>query len=302
MNLDSVLADALTCRLNLQISVSKLPIVEEWMDTRLGRWLDSVPLPPELRGPPVQFLATVATDLSRVRWSAAADPSGVIPKLAEYLEACKINSAELERINEIGGRLEPELVGSWIEVSGGAVHTGWQMLDREDIAEVVDLLGDEAAALAAQLAATGLTRCTRIARQVTDGAGGYQIDLELTGAPEQDALVVAAGVLEALECRVELPAGEFVNRDLAQTRVVATVGEGVAPGVVGVRFGALSDQVAALCSAVGVAYDPGLDAVRKSLQSEGVCGAILWVSGGAVVAVDVELAPGTQRGEPTSPN
>ena len=302
MSLDSVLADALTTRLNLQISVSKLPVVEEWMDTRLGRWLDSVPLPPELAGPPVQFLATVATDLSRVRWSAAADPGGVIPRLAEYLSQCKISTAELDRINALGERLEPELIGSWVEVRDGAVHTGWQMLDREDVSEVLAILGDDAAALTGPIASTGLTRCTRIARQVTDGAGAYQIDLELTGAPETDALVTAAGALAALGCPIALPAGEFVNRDLAQTRIVVTVGAGAAPGKAGVRFGASSDQVAALCSAVGVSYDPELDAVRRSLSSEGITGAILWVSGGSVVAVDAELAPGTQRGEPSSPN
>src|SRR5690606_27922432 len=48
VSLDSELSDALTRRLNLQISLSQLPVVEEWMDAELGRWLDSVPLPPEL--------------------------------------------------------------------------------------------------------------------------------------------------------------------------------------------------------------------------------------------------------------
>lgn len=300
MSIDSDLTDALTQRLSLQVSVSKLPVVEEWMDTKLGRWLDSVPLPPELRGPPVQFLVTVATDLSRVRWSAAADPGGVIPKLADYLSQCKVSDAEIERINEIGGRLEPELVGSWIEVREGQLVTGWQMLDREVSAEVFDLIGD--ADLARRAAAAGLASCTRLAREVDDPAGGgYQIDLELTGAPEEGALAVAAGALEKLGVSVELPAGDFVNRDLAQTRLVAVIG-GVAPGEVGVRFGSSSDQVAELCSAVGVTYAPELDAVRRSLQSAGIQGAVLWIRDGAAVAVDVELVPGTQRGAPASPN
>jgi hypothetical protein len=301
VSIDSDLSDALTRRLNLQISVSRLPVVEEWMDTRLGRWLDSVPLPPELTGPPVQFLVAVATDLSRLRWSAAADPSGVIPKLAGYLSQCKVSEEEIELINEVGGRLEPEMVGSWIEISNGDVHTGWQMLDREDVGEVFDLIGEagDGGELGARVAGSGLSRVTRIARRVT---GGYQIDLELTGAPEEDALVVAAGALEKLGHAVELPTGEYVNRDLAQTRIVAVMGDNAAPGEIGVRFGASSDQVAALCGAVGVAYDPELDAVRKSLQSAGIQGAVLWVRDGAVCSIDVELAPGTQRGVPSSPN
>jgi hypothetical protein len=298
VSIDSALSDALTRRLNLQISVSKLPVVEEWMDTKLGRWLDSIPLPPELAGPPVQFLATVATDLSRVRWSAAADPSGVIPKLAAYLSQSKVSEEEIELINEIGGRLEPEMVGSWVEVRDGDVFTGWQMLDREDVAEVLGLIGDPGE-LAARIAAAGLTRCTRIARQV---GGGYQIDLEMTGAPETDALAVAAGVLDKLGVQVELPAGEFVDRDVAQTRVVAVIGDATAPGEIGVRFGASSDQVAELCHNVEIPYAAELDAVRRSLQSAGIQGAVLWVRDGVVAAIDVELAPGTQRGQPKSPN
>lgn len=300
VSIDSDLSEALTRRLNLQISVSQLPVVEEWMDARLGRWLESVPLPPELAGPPARFLVAVASDLSRLRWSASGHPSGFIPKLAAYLSAEKVSAEEIEIINQLGEALEPDTIGSWIEVRGGAVHTGWQMLDRESAPEVLALLGDRAADLAEAVTAAGILRCTRIARQVGEGAG-WQLDLELTGAPEEDALAAASAALEVLGCELSLPAGDYVDRDLAQTRVVVVLGEGAAPGSAGVRFGASPDQVAALCHAVGAEYVEELDAVRRALSSAGVVGAVVW-KGADAVAVDVELVPGTQRGEPTSPN
>lgn len=299
MSLDSDLSDALTRRLNLQISLSSLPVVEEWMDTRMGRWLESVPLPPEISGPPAQFLVTVGSDLSWVRWGAGSHPSGYIPKLADYLTKAGISVEEVERINVLGGALEPETVGSWIEVRSGEIHTGWHLLDREALGEVIDLLGDEAAELSAKISATGLLHCTRIARQV-DGSPGYEFDLELTGVSEEDALAAASEVLAALGSPLDFPRGDFVNRDLAPVRVVATLG-GSRPGGAGVRFGSSSDQVAALCSGLGVTYAPELDAVKRSLQSAGVIGAWVWV-GDDGLSVDVDFHPGTHRGEPRSPN
>lgn len=299
MSLDSDLSDSLTRRLNLQISLSQLPIVEEWMDAELGRWLESVPLPPELGGVPAQILVSVASDLSRVRWSAGGSPAGTIPKLADYLGEKKIGPAETALINRFGEALEPEMVGSWIEVRDGAVHTGWHMLDREEVPEVLGLLGEEGAALGA-LESAGLLHCTRISRQI-GARPGWQLDFELTGAPEEDALGAAAAALAALGAPMPLPAGEFVNRDLAQTRIVMVLGEGAAPGLAGVRYGASSDQVAALCHALGLGYADELDAVRRSLSSAGVLGATVWKSSEGL-AVDVELQPGTQRGEPSSPN
>ena len=46
--LESALNRALSIRLNLQITLSNLPIVEEWMDIHLDRFLEHLPTPPEM--------------------------------------------------------------------------------------------------------------------------------------------------------------------------------------------------------------------------------------------------------------
>ena len=299
MSLDSALSQALTVRLNLQVSLSALPFVEESMDVALGEWLDSVPLPPESAGRPAQFLASIGADIQRLRWSAAGSPTGFIPKLSDYLTRAKVSPGEIEKINVIGGTLEPETIGSWIEVRGGQVFHGWQLLDREDASEVLGLLGEEAAEVAKVIGELGLSRCTRVARVID---AGYRLDFELTGAPAADALSTTSAILKSLGSSLVLPDGDFVNRDVAQTTVVAIVGD-AGPGVAAVRFGAASDQAAAVANAVGATYSADLDNVRRALSSAGVVGACIWApAGDGKPLLDVDFVPGTQRGEPRAAN
>jgi hypothetical protein len=108
----AALQRALSIRLNLQISVSALPVVEEWMDIHLTRWMESVPLPPELpSGHSAHFTVRLASDLSRLTWGAYGNPAGFIPKMAKYFEASKISAEDIALIDQMGNGLEPELVG-----------------------------------------------------------------------------------------------------------------------------------------------------------------------------------------------
>ncbi|MEZ4367893.1 MAG: hypothetical protein R2939_16680 [Kofleriaceae bacterium] len=64
---DSALQRALSVRLNLQIGLSQLPAVEEWMDIHLDRFLEHVPMPPEMPdGHAVSYLASFGSDLRRL--------------------------------------------------------------------------------------------------------------------------------------------------------------------------------------------------------------------------------------------
>ena len=66
-SLDLALQRALSVRLNLQISLSQLAIVEEWMDIHLDRWLEHLPMPPDMpNGEAVSYLAMLGSDLRRV--------------------------------------------------------------------------------------------------------------------------------------------------------------------------------------------------------------------------------------------
>jgi hypothetical protein len=141
-SLDLVLQRALSVRLNLQIGLSQLAIVEEWMDIHLDRWLEHLPMPPDMPdGQGVSYLAMLGSDLRRVWWGAWGDPSGFVPKMADYFKLCNIAKSDAALLDQIGEHLEPKLVGSWIGVWGGKVTTGWHFWDPQPWEKVQAMFG-----------------------------------------------------------------------------------------------------------------------------------------------------------------
>jgi hypothetical protein len=140
--LENALQKALSVRLNLQISLSQLPIIEEWMDIHLDRWLEHNPTPPDMpNGEGVTYLAMLGSDLRRVWWGAWGDPRGFVPKMADYFKLCNIAKSDAALLDGIGEQLEPQLVGSWIGVWGGKVITGWHFWDPQSWSKIETLFG-----------------------------------------------------------------------------------------------------------------------------------------------------------------
>ena len=147
--LESALQRALSVRLNLQISLSQLPIIEEWMDIHLDRWLEHNPTPPDMPdGEGVTFLAMIGSDLRRVWWGSWGDPRGFVPRMADYFKLCNIAKADAHLLDQIGEQLEPKLVGSWIGVWGGKVVTGWHFWDPHAWEKVESMFGTHEAKFA----------------------------------------------------------------------------------------------------------------------------------------------------------
>jgi len=141
-SLEQALQRALSVRINLQISLSQLPIVEEWMDIHMDRWLEHIPTPPDMpNGEGVSYLAMLGTDLGRVWWGAWGDPRGFVPKMADYFKLCNIAKSDAAVLDQIGEQLEPRLVGSWIGVWGKKITTGWHFWDPQPWAKVEALFG-----------------------------------------------------------------------------------------------------------------------------------------------------------------
>ncbi|MBP6630232.1 MAG: hypothetical protein KBG28_18140 [Kofleriaceae bacterium] len=129
MSLDHALQRSLAIRLNL-VGLSSMPVVEEWMDIHIDRWLEHVPMPPEMPdGHGVSYLATVGSDLRRLWCGAWGDPRGFVPKMADYFKLCNMAKSDERVLDQIGLTLEPQLVGSWIGVWAGKVFTGWHFWD-----------------------------------------------------------------------------------------------------------------------------------------------------------------------------
>ena len=107
---ESALQRALAVRLNLQMGLSSMPTVEEWMDIHLDRFIEHVPMPPEMPdGFTVSYLASFGSDLRRLLWGAWGDPRGFVPKMADYFKLCNMAKSDEAIIDQIGNALQPQL-------------------------------------------------------------------------------------------------------------------------------------------------------------------------------------------------
>jgi hypothetical protein len=255
----AALQRALSIRLNLQISVSALPIVEEWMDIHMTRWMESIPLPPEMpAGHAAHFTVRLASDLSRLAWGAYGNPAGFIPKMAKYLEVAKISSDDIALIDAMGNGLEPELVGSWISVANGALATGWHFCDEHTFAEIAPMLGasEGNARLLGWLASAGVERFGRFVQQIGERPAST-IDFPLQGVAIDDRLDAAAQAFVTLS-GTKLP--DVVREAMSSAAAVdLAVGVRLEGGqIVAVSLSAPglgNDVVARLCHELGLRFD-----------------------------------------------
>jgi hypothetical protein len=271
--LDNALNRALQTRLALQISLSSLPVVEEWMDIHLDRWLEHVPMPPEMPpGHGVTHLAGLGSDLRRIWWGAWGDPRGFVPKLADYFKLCNIAKSDEAILDQIGLELEPQLVGSWVGVWGGRVVTGWHFWDPHEWARLDPLFGTHEAKflLRKWVADQGVERFQRFQQSIGE-APFSEIELALPG--DDPAALVAAGS-QAFTHFTGAPLDEPVQRALRDSSLAAAALavriQGGAIARVGLLLeGATLAETRDLCGAAGLPCDDALERIVNTMSAEG---------------------------------
>jgi len=292
--LETALQRALSVRLNLQISLSQLSIIEEWMDIHLDRWLEHNPTPPDMPdGEGVTYLAMLGSDLRRVWWGAWGDPRGFVPRMADYFKLCNIAKSDANLLDQVGEQLEPKLVGSWIGVWGGKVTTGWHFWDPhpwpkvepmfgtheakfqlkkwvddhhvERIERFTQAIGDDAFS-ELELAVPGTT----VDEQVAGLSAGF---VHFTGAP------LDAAIVERLRT---VPVPQFALAVRIRGGKVVRVGA-LAPGVG-------MDAIAELCRDARVGLDDKMPKLVGAL-GEGIA-RVEYGRAGERAGVDVYLEPG----------
>jgi len=256
--------------------LSQLAIVEEWMDIHLDRWLEHLPMPPDMPdGQAVSYLAMFGSDVRRVWWGAWGDPRGFVPKMADYFKLCNIARSDAALLDQIGEALEPKLVGAWIGVWGNKVTTGWHFWDPHPWTKVEAMFGTHEAKF--QLKALGIDSVVRFAQSIGDGA--YS-EIECTVAEPAVAFEKLTGAKPTvtpigLSCRVR--GGKLV-------RVAA-----IAPA------GDLAQQ----CGDAGVPLD---DKLVKVAGAIGAVSRIEYARAGDKAGVDVFVEPGAVQPAPAAAN
>lgn len=292
--LENALQKALSIRLNLQISLSQLPMIEEWMDIHLDRWLEHNPTPPEMpMGEEVSYLAMLGSDLRRVWWGAYGDPRGFVPRMADYFKLCNIAKSDAAVLDQIGEALEPKLVGSWIGVWGGKVTTGWHFWDPQPWTKVEAMFGTHEAKYQIKkwVEQHGVDRIERFSQSIGDTSYS-EIELAIPG---DTAEAQVATLSKAFEDFTGAPLSSAMRDRLAGAGMPAF---GLAVRIRGgkiVRIGGLAPGMAikdieALCGDANVGVDPKLSKIVGALGS-GIA-RVEYGRAGERAGVDVYIDPG----------
>lgn len=300
---EDALQRALSIRLNLQLALASLPVLEEWMDLHVDRWLEHVPAPPEM--PPraeVSYAVVLGSDLRHVTWSSWGDPAGFIPKLANYFQLCQMSKHDMAVLDQLGNALAPSQVGHWLTVTPGRLTTGWQFCEPM----AWEALQEHFAAHAGKLAVhqwferSGSTHVDRFVQTIGE-ASASALEFSVTGDdpgvrlaqlnhavqhfggnPLPSWLLAAWEAMPsaALGARVQIAGGQIVE--------IAALGPG--PGVQGLDAWPPT-------SITGIAVDPALDRVVGSLAREGAPRAS-YVQRDGAVSLRLELVPGDPADNP----
>lgn len=302
--LETALNRALSIRLNLQISLSGLPMVEEWMDIHLDRFLEHLPTPPEMPpGHMVSYLAMLGSDLHRLWWGAWGHPAGMVPKLADYLKLCNIAPSDTAVLDAIGEKLEPQLIGPWVGVWGGKVTTGWHLCDPHPWDKIEPLFGTHEAKFRVKqwVHDAKVERIERFAQAIGDRAfsefefalPGDDVDGQVDALDRAFLHFAGAPLMpEAVELLRGAPHPGFaISVRVRGGQVVRTAA--IAPGMP-------LDLLDRLCAVMKTERAPTLERLMNGLTSDGIARVEIGRAGDRG-GVDVYLEPGEAKAHPNKP-
>lgn len=303
---ESALQSALATRINLQIVISSVPSISEEMDLPLSRWLDSVPLPPELpEGEGTNLVVLLGSDLTRMSWSAYGPPAAFIPKMAQYFQKSGMTEADLDLINAMGDAMEPNQVGSWIRAGAAGVVTGWQFREPMPVEVIAPFLGEGflVTKLMSWTVKRDIVNYASFRRSVGEGARS-QLELVLPeGTAAERLALVADGFADLAEIELPPSALEVLARDGDDVSLALEFEGDRITGASVFAPGPGLDQVSEMCSRMGVAYSDKIGQLARMLGADGTRRIEVRVScDGGPPEADLELVPGELQGPPAPPS
>jgi hypothetical protein len=295
-SLDSALQRALAIRINLQMILSKLPVVEEWMDIHLDRWLEHIPMPMEMPdGAMVSYSTMVGSDLRRLAWLAWGHPLGFVPRMADYFKLCNIAKSDVAILDQVGETLDPVATGSWIGVWGKKVTTGWHFPNPQSWTKVEALFGTHEAKFQLKkfMEIAGATEIEKFTQSIGENVF-TEVEVKLAGDSVAAQLHLASqGMMhftgnplsDDLRGRLCDMARDSASRISFFVRIR---GGKIARVAVNVPTGAHND-IALLCSSAQVGCDPQLLPIVGALGNR--LTAIEYGRAGEHAGVDVFVEP-----------
>jgi len=90
-------------------------------------WTESIPLISDLLpSMALEFHVAAAADLQKLTWRNAGPQNICIQKMVDFFWNVGAPESEIDRLNAVGGIINPIKIGSWIDMSGkGGMDGGW---------------------------------------------------------------------------------------------------------------------------------------------------------------------------------
>ena len=186
-------------RLRLQFARLGIPASFPPHDRDLHDWLDSQPWAATIAGA-VEFYASLAADLNRLRWAAAGETSAFLPAVERYFRDLEADSTAVEQFTGTIAQLAPPRIGSWIEVTPDYKNAGWFVPDKLSLARARRLAGYSAAntTLGAWAARHGVTTCAWAGRGVGVGNPATEFRMPLPPGNDEQQVLAALNLFTGL--------------------------------------------------------------------------------------------------------
>jgi len=294
--LDNVLHTALQTRLALQISLSSLPVVEEWMDIHLDRWLEHVPMPPEMpSGHIASYLAGIGSDGRRVWWGSWGDPRGFVPKMADYFKLCNIAKSDEQILDQIGLAFEPSLVGTWVGVWGGRVTTGWHFWDPHEFARLEPLFGTHEAKFLLKKWVTDhkIEQFSRFMQAIGDHPFS-EVELKV---PDDDPARVGEAFQHFTGKALPPAAADLIKDSRGSLSLAVRIAGGAITRLSVLSAGMTLATARELCTATKITFDERVERVVNTMSGDGVSRVEYGVAG-EHAGVDLYIEPSEPAKKP----
>eukprot|EP01119_Soliformovum_irregulare_P007017 TRINITY_DN19424_c0_g1_i1.p1 TRINITY_DN19424_c0_g1~~TRINITY_DN19424_c0_g1_i1.p1 ORF type:complete len:472 (-),score=156.82 TRINITY_DN19424_c0_g1_i1:100-1515(-) len=90
-------------------------------------WSESIPLREELTpGASIDFHVAASADLTKLTWRTSGPQSVFIQRMVDFFWNVGAPETEIDRLNDVGALINPNRIGSWIDMSSkGGMDGGW---------------------------------------------------------------------------------------------------------------------------------------------------------------------------------
>jgi len=139
----------------------------------------------------VEFQVAAAADLQKLTWRSSGPQNVFIQKMVDFFWNVGAPESEIDRLNEIGGAINPQKIGSWIDMSGkGGMDGGWYFPVDTQVKVALEAAdpGDPTKKVAEWAEQNNITMC-------------YSVGRDMGAAPPRQT-----------ELRFKLPGNDFTNQ------------------------------------------------------------------------------------------